>query len=173
MQTIISQMNVIVATGSLFLAAGMVAFVFCTFRGKTFPIAGVQWLWLLFILSAVGTAMSLVYSEVFGSVPCGLCWTQRFFLYSQVIILGIAIYKKDRGAFDYVIALSLFGSIVALYQFFLQMGVTIPTVCPASDAASCAIPTFLEFGFVTFPFASLILFLWLVAVSAVGKKSWR
>jgi len=158
MQTIISQINIVVALGALLSLAGLLVFVFFVSRGKQIFTKDCSWLWLLFGMSFFGTAMSLVYSEIFGFVPCGLCWLQRVFLYPQVIIAGIAIYTKDRGVFDYIITLSFAGTIVALYQFFLQMGISAPTICPVSGAENCANPVLLEFGFVTFPFVSLSFF---------------
>src|SRR3989344_6394625 len=73
-------------------------------------------LWLALLLTLASIAMSLVYSEYFGIVPCGLCWLQRVFLYPQAILFALAIWKKDTGVALYSIALSLFGAAVALYQ---------------------------------------------------------
>jgi disulfide bond formation protein DsbB len=118
-----------------------------------------------FFLSLVTAGMTLYYSEVLGFVPCGLCWLQRIFLYPQAIILGIAWWKKDRNAADYSIALSIIGSVVALYQHYLQMGGTEVLPCPAvAETGSCAQRIIFEFGYITFPLMSFTVFAVLIVL---------
>ena len=62
-------------------------------------------LWGMFVLTFVASAITLYYSEVLGAAPCGLCWLQRVFLYPQVVIFGIAAWKKDMSAWVYAAAL--------------------------------------------------------------------
>ena len=73
-------------------------------------------LWLAFLLSPGATAMTLYYSEVLGFAPCGWCWVQRVFLWSQVVLFLLALWKNDRTIADYSIGLSILGALAALYQ---------------------------------------------------------
>jgi disulfide bond formation protein DsbB len=118
-----------------------------------------------FALTACGSVLTLVYSDVFGFVPCGLCWLQRVFLYSQVFVLGTALYTRDKNVWKYGIALSIPGLILSLYQHYLQMGGNELITCPTTSAgANCAERILFEFGFVTFPLISAGMFVLLIAV---------
>lgn len=124
-----------------------------------------------FVVVIISTILSLVYSEVIGFVPCELCWIQRIFLYPQVVILGLALWKKTKDATTYCLALSGIGAVVALYNFYGQS--FNPGALPACDAlraTSCAVRYFVEFGYVTIPLMSLTAFL-LIIISMLLAKS--
>ncbi len=118
---------------------------------------------LAFLVALGGTAMTLVYSEYFGVIPCGLCWFQRIFLYPQIILLGIAMWRKDLTVAVYSVWLSVIGSAFALYHHFIQMGGESIIPCPASGAGDCAKRILFEFGYVTFPLAAFTAF-WFIIV---------
>lgn len=124
-----------------------------------------------FFLALSATVLSLVYSEVFGFLPCGLCWLQRVFLYPQVILLGIAWLKKDSNIADYVIALSIFGLFVAFDQHFMQMGIDSGLPCPASGNGDCAKRILFEFNYITFPLISAMAFLWQIGLMVLMRNS--
>jgi hypothetical protein len=42
----------------------------------------------IFVFSLVSSVMTLVYSEIFLQEPCALCWWQRVFMYSIVVLSG-------------------------------------------------------------------------------------
>lgn len=112
-----------------------------------------------FFITLIGMLMSLYYSEVLGIIPCVLCWYQRIFMYSQVFLFGYAWYKKDRNIIPYTFMLSIVGFVIAVYHHMLQIGYNIYKPCSTSPfAVDCAKPTFVEFGFVTFPFLAMVLF---------------
>lgn len=104
------------------------------------------------------TVSSLFFSSVAGFVPCALCWWQRIFLYPQVILLGLALWKKDSGVVLYGIVLSIIGGVIAIYHTYLQFGGSPILPCSANVAASCAQRYFLEFGYVTIPTMALTSF---------------
>lgn len=130
-------------------------------------------LWIAFVLALGGTAMSLFYSEVLGFAPCTWCWWQRVFLYPQVILFGLAAIKNDRRIADYSIGLSVAGSIVALYQHYLQMGGSSIVPCPATlaQATDCAERFFFQFGYITFPLMCFSLFVFLIVLMLFVRKS--
>lgn len=129
------------------------------------------YIWSILIISITGgVATTLLYSEVFGFVPCSLCWLQRIALYPQLILVLVAFKQRDASHFPlYGIALSIFGLVVAIYQYILQ---SLPhnlyesgiLPCLADGSADCSKKVMEVFGFVTFPFLSAVLFLFLIAL---------
>lgn len=165
--------NVTLALGTLALSVLVVVGIVIQFRNDTETRSHIRQyaLPVAFILALFGSALTLFYSEIVGYTPCSLCWLQRVFLYPQVILLGIALYKNDRHIFDYVLALSVLGLIVAAYQYYLQMGGA-GIACLGGEAGSdCARRYVLEFGFITFPFMSLVSFAFLTTLYTLARKS--
>lgn len=127
-----------------------------------------SYVWLIILATTFGgVATTLLYSEILGFVPCSLCWLQRVALYSQALMSAAAFRIKDSVAFPlYGMVLSVFGFIVAVYQYIYQ---AVPTEllesgvmpCLADGTADCSKPIMEVFGFVTFPFLSAILFMFL------------
>jgi disulfide bond formation protein DsbB len=167
MQETIELLNFILALGGVAMAFGAIV-LFYDLKSKTFSLRNpVTHFGLLgaFAISAVSMVMTFVYSEVFGFVPCGLCWLQRVFLYPQVILLGMALWRKDKNIAVYGIGLSIPGLVISLYQHYLQMGGSELIGCPTAGAgANCAERILFEFGFMTFPLMSAFLFLFLIAL---------
>jgi disulfide bond formation protein DsbB len=123
-----------------------------------------------FFLTLFSTLLSLVYSDYLGVLPCGLCWFQRIFIYSMVFIFGTAWYKNDKKVFDYILTLSIAGLIVALYHQYLQMGYSELIPCPAiASTVNCDKPTFMEYGFITFPFMAVVTFGYTIMLSLTAK----
>lgn len=124
-----------------------------------------------FFISLIGSFLTLFYSDYLGVLPCGLCWFQRVYLYSQVWLFGLAWYKKDKKIFDYTLLLSIVGFAFAAYHSYLQMGYSELVPCPVvASTIDCAKPTFVEFGFITFPFMSVVLFAILILLSISVRK---
>lgn len=127
-----------------------------------------------FITTLAGTFLTLFYSEYLQYKPCDLCWFQRIFLYSQIVLYGLALWKKDFSIFVYTFALSLFGLMIAIYHHLLQIGYNVYKPCSdAPFAVDCAKPSFIEFGFVTFPFMAVVLFMFLTVLSFVVIKHYN
>ena len=126
---------------------------------------------LVFFISLASVGISLFYSEILGFIPCGLCWLQRIFLYPQVILAGIAWYKKDNIIADYLIALSGAGALVALYQHYLQMGGSAFIPCPAvGPSIDCAQRFLFEFGYIMFPLMSFSVFVFIITILVAVKS---
>src|SRR3989338_8039857 len=71
---------------------------------------------LLFLFSLAALVGSLAYSNIIGFPPCELCWIQRIFMYPQVLLSGVALWRKDKNIVTYLLSLSVLGGIVALYH---------------------------------------------------------
>lgn len=133
--------------------------------------------WPLLILTTfAGIGSTLLYSEILGFVPCSLCWLQRVALYPQAL-MSIAAYRmQDMRHFPvYGIVLSAFGFLVAVYQYIYQaLPATVResggVFCLADGSADCAKKIMEEFGFVTFPFLSAVLFVFLITLYLHLKK---
>lgn len=169
----VETINHLLGFGALALQIVAAVFLFVFFARKRFPdlndvgeFLAVWGLWFGFLLTSAGLVLSLFYSEVLGFPPCGLCWVMRIFMYSQVVLFAVALWKRDRGIADYSIALSAFGIAVGLYQHYLQMGGTDVLPCPAtlSEATDCASRFLFELGYITFPLLGVTLFALLIVV---------
>jgi disulfide bond formation protein DsbB len=84
-------------------------------------------------------------------------------LYPQLILIGVGIYYKDAFMPRSGVALSVFGFVVSLYHHYIQMGGTEFIACPTSGA-DCAKRFMFEYGFMTFPLLSAILFAFLIVL---------
>ncbi len=131
--------------------------------------AGKWGLWIAFLASFVSSALTLYYSEVIGIEPCPLCWWQRVFLYSQVVLFAVALWKRS-SITVYSIVLSIFGLGFALYHHALQVLPSGTLPCPATGA-SCAARFMFEFGYITYPLMAATLFAFLTALMLFIRSS--
>ena len=122
---------------------------------------------LAFLIVLSGTIFSLIYSNIIGYAACELCWYQRILIYPQVIILGVALIKKQKNIFDYVIGLNILGLIIAVYQYYLQMSGN-NTAC-GTTGILCSSIYVLEFGYITIPMMSITLFISLIFLTYIWK----
>ncbi len=122
-------------------------------------------MWVATAVTFFASVMTLVYSDVFGVIPCGLCWFERVMMYPQVLMGVTALYFKDTLMPRYGIVLSVVGLIISSYHHFIQMGGSQFIKCPATGAgADCAKRFIFEFGFITFPLMAAILFAFLIVL---------
>lgn len=125
-----------------------------------------------FIVALVATLGSLFYSEVAGYEPCKLCWFQRILMYPQVILLGIALLKKDNGIVLYSLSLSFIGALIAGYHYLLQLGIVPSIGCSAVGySVDCAKRFIMGFGYITIPMMSLTAFLLIISFMFVLKRT--
>lgn len=129
-------------------------------------------LYIAFTQAWAAVIGSLYFSEVAGLRPCLLCWYQRIFMFPLALILAVAIWRKDRQVYYYVLPMTVLGSLVAFYQYLLQM-TPLATFTPASCNAfeSCNKIDFIFLGFVTIPFLSFTAFMVISAMMVVLLKS--
>lgn len=113
------------------------------------------------VVAFAASFLALLYTQFTGAEPCPLCWWQRVFLVPQVLLLGLAAWKRDAYMADYSLILSFVGAGVALYQHVLQMMPGSGLPCPATGP-SCAQRIIFEFGYVTFPLMAFSVFAFLM-----------
>lgn len=171
--------NLLYSVAGLFAVAviGVLVFDYVANGQKLYLKFLAPYIWGIIILTTIGgVATTLLYSEVFGFVPCSLCWLQRVALYPQVFLVLAALKIKDTKNFPlYGMVLSIFGLVVAVYQYIYQ---ALPSLqeagllpCLADGSADCSKKVMEVFGFVTFPFLSAVLFLFLIVVYVHLRKN--
>lgn len=75
-------------------------------------------LYFAWVVSLVATMVSLYTSEILKIQPCSLCWYQRVCLFSLVIMLGIAAYRRDTRLTAYILPQVSLGALIAAYQLY-------------------------------------------------------
>lgn len=164
--TVVSALALLTILGHIIVAGVVSILLTNVFRGTPTSIS--QWiskngLVLMLIVALTAMAGSLFFSEVSGWAPCKYCWIQRIFMYPQVVLLAIALWKKDRTVARYILALSIIGALYAAYHYYIQMYDIIAsplnpaTPCDASGE-SCVKTPFTEFGYITVPMMALTAF---------------
>jgi disulfide bond formation protein DsbB len=177
--SLLPTLNLMLAVGGLgLLVVTAVLYVdYFLYKGRYFKDRVEEAKWPIVILTTIGSVvMTLVYSEYFKFVPCSMCWLQRIALYPQALMALMAFRSTDTSRFpQYGIALSIFGLVVAIYQYVYQMlpaeareGIA-PCLIDGSNA-DCAVKVMNEFGFVTFPLLSAISFAFLIVVYLYMRK---
>lgn len=180
MMTFLPTLNFLLAVGGLALAAAtMVLYVdYFLLKGRYFRDQIKEGVWPIIAGVTIGTvALTLLYSEYFKFVPCSLCWLQRIAIYPQALMVLLAWKGGDTTRFPtYGIGLSIFGFIVAVYQYIYQLmppearDSFAPCLIDGSNA-DCAVKVINEFGFVTFPLLSAITFAFLIVVYLYMRRS--
>lgn len=133
------------------------------------PLVSRYILWIGFVISFGAILASLFYSNGIGFEPCLLCWMQRIFMYPQAVLFGIALWKKDRGVLRYALALTIIGTLIALYHNYIDLGGTEFISC-GTNAVSCTKRYVLEFGFITIPLMSLSMYLLLLTSMWTARR---
>src|SRR3989344_3418868 len=154
-------LSVLTVLGQLLILVFLLNLIFR--KGAVSPKISEKALWFSFLVALIATSGSLFYSEVAGFEPCKLCWFQRIFMYPQVLLLGMAIWKKDRHIADYGILLAVLGALVAGYHYLLQLGIAPNLPCSAVGySVSCSQVFVMNFGYITIPLMSFTAFLLIV-----------
>lgn len=126
--------------------------------------------WITAVASMVG---SLYFGEVLGLVPCSLCWYQRITMYPLVLIIGVAIVKKDRHFYQYALPLSIIGGAIAFYQNLLYYNVIQERLTPCTFGISCTTKYIQLLGFIDIPLLSLLSFVLITAILLIHKNEVR
>jgi disulfide bond formation protein DsbB len=120
---------------------------------------------IAFVQAWIATLGSLYFSEIRHWKPCLLCWYQRILMYPLVIILAVALKRRDKNVVYYVLPITILGMTIAFYHYLLQM-TPLAEITPVQCSAygPCSEVRALTFGpvalpyFVTIPFLSLTAF---------------
>lgn len=92
-------------------------------------------------------------------------------MYPQLVIFGIAAWKKDKLAVWYGTVLSVIGAFIAGSQYYLQMSGHSLIPCSAEpETAICAQRLVFEFGYITLPLMSLTAFVMIILLLITRAK---
>lgn len=88
-------------------------------------------------IAFVTAAGSLAMSDVFGAVPCVLCWWQRILMYPLAVLLPLAAARRDLTIRPYALALTVPGIAFSIWHSVIQR---VPNLLGDScaEGASCA-----------------------------------
>lgn len=167
--TLVDVLSYLTVLGQL-IAAAVLALLIMDASAK--PTGANRWvsrnaLTLMLIVALVASGASLFFSEIAGWTPCKFCWLQRIFMYPQVILLAIALWKRDANVAWYVLALSVLGAAIAGYHLVEQLHAASLPPEQAADAfkpcdasgTSCAYTEFkFAFGYISIPTMALTAF---------------
>ncbi len=119
-------------------------------------------------IATVTTLGSLYYSEVAGFPPCVLCWYQRIAIYPQVVVLGVAAWRRDREVWRTSVPLALIGVAISVWHVVIERNPALAGPCDPSNP--CTLVWVEEFGFLTIPTMALIAALALIALTLLARR---
>ena len=151
------------------------------FRNKFLSFISKHFLFIGFLISFFAVALSLFYSEIIGYLACSLCWWQRIFFFPQLILFGVAYFRKfthsnnqnylkgDRGIGIYAFPLLLIGFLISIYHNFIYYFSKSIVPCDASGV-SCVQRLVNEIGgYASIPMFSLTMFSALIILLLVVR----
>jgi len=118
-----------------------------------------------FVISLASTLGALIYSNVYLFAVCDFCWYQRIAIFPMILILGMAMVRKEVFVKPYVIALASVGIVVSVYHWLVHMvafygsqsAADSLVPCDATSLiAACSKSEILEYGFITIPFMAIV-----------------
>jgi disulfide bond formation protein DsbB len=121
-----------------------------------------------FFTTLVSVLVSLTYSTVFGYAPCLLCWWARIFMFPQLILFGVAWWKKTNPTWE-IFLLSLLGVLFSGYHVYIELGGNEIISCE-TGGVSCLKRYVFEFGYITIPVMALTGFIFLTLLAAHNLK---
>lgn len=113
---------------------------------------------LSWTVALVATLGSLYFSEVREYIPCTYCWYQRILMYPLVVILGIAVVRKDYNQSIYVLPLSALGMGMSGFHYVVQKTDFITHSGSGCGIVPCTTVYINLFGFITIPMLAFIAF---------------
>jgi len=126
---------------------------------------------LVWVLAASGTVISLFFSEIVQLPVCVLCWYQRIALYPLVIMLPLGLFPFEVNAIRYAMPLVIFGWLAALFHVLVVAGLIPEAAQPCVQGVPCSETHFTLFGFLNIPVMSLLTFTLIGLLLLMAKKS--
>lgn len=177
MEFIQTNINIVITTLTLishivFVIGMLLLFMKREFRNWVYGVVNIHAKVILIVIILGAMAGSYIQSLVIGFPPCELCWTQRLMLIPQLLVLVWAILKKKANdIIMFLLPLSVIGAVVALYQSFVQWGIGGSLLGCTSVGGDCAKIYVIEYGYITIPFMSFTIFVYLLATTLIYYKS--
>lgn len=128
-------------------------------------------LYLAWTGSLIAMLGSLYFSEIANFPPCVLCWYQRIAMYPLVVILGFAIYKRNRDFLLPAFVLSAVGWLISVYHNLLYYEILPEAAAPCIAGVSCTTKFIEWFGFLTIPLLAFLGFTSVIILLTIHWKS--
>jgi len=125
---------------------------------------------LALLVALTATLGSLYLSEIAHLVPCTYCWYQRIAMYPLVVILGVAVWRADEDAGQYVVPVAAIGGLLGIYHYSVQHISSLQgTAC--STGVPCSTAYFEQFGFMSIPYMAVSGFALIVMLIVARRRS--
>ena len=118
-------------------------------------------------IATVTTLGSLYYSEVAGFPPCTLCWYQRIAIYPQVVVLGVAAWRRDATVWSTSTILAVIGLAISAWHVVIERNPALAGPCDPSNP--CTLKWVEEFGILTIPTMAGIAGLSFIALTLLAR----
>jgi disulfide bond formation protein DsbB len=118
-------------------------------------------------IATVTTIGSLYYSEVAGFPPCTLCWYQRIAIYPQVVILWVAVWRRDATVWLNSTILAGVGVVLSAWHVVIERNPALAGPC--DPANPCTLKWVEEFGILTIPMMAGIAGLSFIALTLLAR----
>lgn len=126
---------------------------------------------LAFIVALTAMVGSLYFSDIAGYTPCLLCWWQRILMYPQVLLLGMAMVRKELTIIPYSLLMVSLGTILSAIHYYQQ--ITYNPLIPCSTvgiSVSCTERSFTTFGYITIPLMACTAFVMIAVFLILARK---
>lgn len=121
------------------------------------------------VMAVIAMSGSLYYSEIANFPPCEYCWYQRIAMYPLVLILGIAVIRKDRSVRRYAIPLASIGGLISAYHYLIQRMPDL-SLGECSFGLPCTAAWVWKFDLVSIPFMAFVSFSVIVTALALDRQ---
>lgn len=127
-------------------------------------------LYFAFAGALIAMLGSLYFSEIAGYPPCVLCWYQRISMYPLAVIIGTAIYIRDRNLLIPAFILAIPGWLISVYHNLLYYEILPEAAAPCVAGISCTTEYINWFGFVTIPLLAFMGFTSIIVLLIIHWK---
>lgn len=133
---------------------------------------GDRWIYLFiaWIIAVAASLGALFIGEIVGQAPCSLCWHQRAFMFPLAVLLAVASFRGDGGAWRYGLPLAAIGTLIAGFHSLLYAGLIPENIQPCSQGPSCASAEMTIFGALPLPYLSLAAFV-AIAIALIASRT--
>jgi disulfide bond formation protein DsbB len=115
---------------------------------------------------------SLYMSQIAKFPPCELCWYQRICMYPNVVLLGVAWWRRDRSIKFYVLPLVLIGAAISTYHYLVERFPDDVTFS-CSTGVSCTTVWIWKFHFLSIPGMAWIGFVLIATLVLLARPAPR
>jgi disulfide bond formation protein DsbB len=126
-------------------------------------------LWMAFAVAAVTTGGSLWLSEIENLPPCHLCWLQRYLMYPQTILLGVAAIGNWVKVRWISLPMVIIGAGISTYHYMVErFPDDISTSC--SNETPCTTVWIWKYHFLSIPGMAWIAFVTIAVLLLLARR---